>query len=34
MSDEGAESLTVKLAELLRPYLEAVRAGGPAVCRL
>jgi hypothetical protein len=34
MSDEGAESLTVKLAELLRPYLEAVRAGGAAVCRL
>jgi hypothetical protein len=34
MSDEGAESLTVKLAELLRPYLEAVRAGGAAVGRL
>ena len=32
-SEEGAQSLTVELAELLRPYLEAVGAGG-AVSRL
>jgi hypothetical protein len=33
-SDTGAESLTVKLAELLRPYLDAVEAGSAAVSRL
>jgi hypothetical protein len=27
-AESRAESLTVKLAELLRPYLEAVGAGG------
>ena len=33
-SDSGAQALTVNLAELLRPYLDAVTAGGAAVSRL
>jgi hypothetical protein len=32
-SDTGAGSLTVELAELLRPYLDAVEAGSAAVSR-
>jgi hypothetical protein len=33
-SDTGAESLTVGLAELLQPYVDAVEAGGAAGSRL
>ena len=33
-SDTGAASLTVELAELLRPYVVAVEAGNAAVSRL